>query len=236
MGLKKAILLFIGGFVAIAWLKSPEKPSPVLPLPTPIFQVPAIPAPATAVAVTPAPVTVARSPIPPAHIQAPSISIQPKAEESKPVYVSGNRVALRKAPDAKSEVLDRLNDGFSLEQIERKTDWVHVRHPLTRVEGYVASARLRDTPPVKKEEEVKSPSKKETAVVLTAAAITAILIAESVASYRASRPCACPYNETRTGASCGSRSAWSRPGGASPLCYASDITPEMIAGYRARGR
>ena len=30
----------------------------------------------------------------------------------------------------------------------------------------------------------------------------------------------------------GARSAWSRAGGASPLCYGSDVTQEMIDRYR----
>ena len=36
--------------------------------------------------------------------------------------------------------------------------------------------------------------------------------------------CPCPYNTASDGSSCGARSAWSRSGGASPICYASDST------------
>jgi hypothetical protein len=35
---------------------------------------------------------------------------------------------------------------------------------------------------------------------------------------------------------CGSRSAYSRPGGAAPLCYPTDVTPAMIESYRQRQR
>jgi hypothetical protein len=58
------------------------------------------------------------------------------------------------------------------------------------------------------------------------------LIDESIANYKGS--CPCPYNTDRAGRSCGARSAYSRPGGASPICYAKDVTPKMIEDYRKR--
>lgn len=61
------------------------------------------------------------------------------------------------------------------------------------------------------------------------------IIDTSIAQYMASgRPCACPYNTARNGTSCGGRSAYSRPGGASPLCYAQDVTEGMVADWRKR--
>lgn len=62
------------------------------------------------------------------------------------------------------------------------------------------------------------------------AKIRQILIEDSISSYGGS--CPCPYNSARNGSSCGRRSAYSRPGGASPLCYPRDVTPEMIQEYR----
>jgi hypothetical protein len=38
----------------------------------------------------------------------------------------------------------------------------------------------------------------------------------------------------RNGRACGGRSAYSRPGGASPLCYPGDVTTAMIESYRQR--
>src|ERR1044072_3750141 len=52
------------------------------------------------------------------------------------------------------------------------------------------------------------------------------LIAESLSSYPGS--CPCPYNVDRGGRRCGRRSAYSRPGGRSPLCYASDVSDEAV--------
>lgn len=61
-------------------------------------------------------------------------------------------------------------------------------------------------------------------------AIKRALIAQSIARYSGS--CPCPYNTDRAGRSCGRRSAYSKPGGASPLCYEADVTPHMVEQYR----
>jgi hypothetical protein len=68
------------------------------------------------------------------------------------------------------------------------------------------------------------------AAPMTDAQIKKVLIQESLASYPGN--CPCPYNVDRRGHSCGRRSAYSRPGGYSPICYASDIAPAMITDYR----
>ncbi|QED30345.1 hypothetical protein FRD01_14720 [Microvenator marinus] len=75
-----------------------------------------------------------------------------------------------------------------------------------------------------KEEKPKAKKK------LTDKQIAKILIKESIDSY--SGNCPCPYHSARNGSRCGKRSAYSRPGGASPLCYASDVSSEMIQEYR----
>ncbi len=60
------------------------------------------------------------------------------------------------------------------------------------------------------------------------------MIAESIRNY--SGNCPCPYNTDRAGRACGQRSAYSRPGGVSPLCYERDITDAMLANWRSRQR
>ncbi|WP_374076075.1 hypothetical protein [Bdellovibrio bacteriovorus] len=74
----------------------------------------------------------------------------------------------------------------------------------------------------------------EAKVNLTDAQITTLLIEQSQQNYSGS--CPCPYNVTRNGRSCGKRSAYSRPGGAQPLCYSTDVTKEMIQTYRDNHR
>ncbi len=58
------------------------------------------------------------------------------------------------------------------------------------------------------------------------------MIARSIEAYSGS--CPCPDSRDRAGRRCGGRSAYSRPGGASPLCYARDITDEAVVEYRER--
>lgn len=66
----------------------------------------------------------------------------------------------------------------------------------------------------------------------TDADIRKLIIREAIASYPGN--CPCPYNRASNGSRCGKRSAYSRPGGYSPLCYDRDITNEMVSDYRKR--
>jgi hypothetical protein len=65
---------------------------------------------------------------------------------------------------------------------------------------------------------------------LSDAQIKRAMIQDSIASYPGT--CPCPYSVARNGSRCGRRSAYSRAGGYAPLCYASDVTAQMIADYR----
>lgn len=58
-----------------------------------------------------------------------------------------------------------------------------------------------------------------------------LIIQKSIASYPGN--CPRPYNLAANGSKCGKRSAWSRAGGYSPICYLEEVTPQMIEQYRA---
>jgi hypothetical protein len=58
------------------------------------------------------------------------------------------------------------------------------------------------------------------------------IIAESIASY--SGNCPCPYNLAQNGSKCGKRSAYSRAGGFSPICFDQDITEDMISTFKIK--
>jgi hypothetical protein len=91
-----------------------------------------------------------------------------------------------------------------------------------------ARADLPDKP-------VRLDNKRKVEAALTAAAIAAIIVQASRDQYHAGgRPCACPDDTMRNGRACGGRSAYSRPDGAAPLCYQSDVTAAMIDSYRQR--
>jgi hypothetical protein len=62
--------------------------------------------------------------------------------------------------------------------------------------------------------------------------IRSILINKSLSAYPGN--CPCPYNVDRAGRHCGARSAYSKPGGRSPICFETDVTTEMIRAYRDR--
>jgi len=60
------------------------------------------------------------------------------------------------------------------------------------------------------------------------------IIRECAAIYHATgHPCACPEDRARNGSRCGGRSAYSKPGGAEPRCYAKDVSAQEIADYRS---
>ena len=56
------------------------------------------------------------------------------------------------------------------------------------------------------------------------------IIAASIAAYPGN--CACPYSTMRNGHRCGGRSAYSKPGGRTPICYAEDVTEGMVVRWR----
>jgi hypothetical protein len=58
------------------------------------------------------------------------------------------------------------------------------------------------------------------------------IIAASKAAYPGS--CPCPENLDRAGRRCGMRSARSKPGGESVLCYPTDVTDEQVKRWRSR--
>jgi len=62
------------------------------------------------------------------------------------------------------------------------------------------------------------------------AQVKKLLIEESVAAYDGN--CPCPYSRARNGSRCGKRSAYTREGGAAPLCFERDVTTEMVQAYR----
>jgi hypothetical protein len=60
----------------------------------------------------------------------------------------------------------------------------------------------------------------------------AIIQSSEHAYHATGHPCACPGDLDRAGHACGGRSAYSRPGGAAPLCYPGDVTDGMVADWR----
>jgi hypothetical protein len=62
--------------------------------------------------------------------------------------------------------------------------------------------------------------------------IRQLIIQQSIAQYPG--VCACPYSVARNGSRCGGRSAYSKPGGYSPMCFPQDVPDEMVRRFRQR--
>lgn len=178
-----------------------------------------------------------------AKVALPSETGNPAYDKSRTVdvprsaIVSGRGVALRERSDKASKVLDRLDTGREVQVLESAAEWSKVRDVLTLREGWITSKLLKEKRATNASggDSAKRPDKPKPAPAvpqLSESTIIQKLIQESVASYPSS--CACPEDRDRAGRKCGKRSAWSKGGGYAPLCYASDVTPAMIAAFKAR--
>ena len=70
------------------------------------------------------------------------------------------------------------------------------------------------------------------AAAATDAEVRQMIVAESIRAYSGS--CPCPYNVDRGGWRCGGQSAYSRLGGASPICFPEQVTDDQVRRYRSR--
>lgn len=137
------------------------------------------------------------------------------AQAQEAVYVTASAVNVRASAGAGAAKVGRAERGARLAVVRRAEGWVEVRL-ADGTAGWVSAEFVGAEAPALSDGEVRKR-----------------LIAESIAGYAGS--CPCPYHSDRAGRSCGRRSAYSRPGGAAPLCYPRDVSAEAIARYRARG-
>lgn len=148
-------------------------------------------------------------------------------------YVDASRLNVRQSPGKGGKVIWTLKRDQKVTVVRTDGDWSLLRSE--RFTGWVFSSFLSLKPaPAKavtsKRTHPKKLKKKRTKI--STSKIKRILMKRSIARY--SGNCPCPYNRDRAGRKCGRRSAWSRPGGASPLCYARDVTVAMVTNYRVR--
>ena len=98
---------------------------------------------------------------------------------------------------------------------------------------FVFDVSAENLPRIARNDPLPQTEPSRTTEILTEAAIIAVIIAASIAAYKAmGKPCACPSDTMKNGRACGGNSAYLRPGGYKPLCQVSDINPAMIAAYR----
>ena len=138
-------------------------------------------------------------------------------------YVSTD-VRLRSWSTTYSSTYAVLPEGQRVRIQSDDGEWARVSVPTLNLTGFVAS-RYLSAQCIEGEELTRQG--------LSSDQIAEILMARSRSGYSGS--CPCPYNTDRAGRSCGQRSAYSRPGGASPLCYRSDVSSAMIERFRQGG-
>jgi hypothetical protein len=136
-----------------------------------------------------------------------------------------------------------------LARIGLSDDTLHLRGEVMRTIGILALVVLcaacagNETTQLRSKEQRESPARGGQATpgsakrqaALTDQEISEIIVRTSRQGYYSTgRSCACPDDSARGGSRCGMRSAYSRPGGASPKCYLLDVTTADIAAFRAR--
>lgn len=145
-------------------------------------------------------------------------------------YVTASTLNVRDAPSTSGRVLGTLSRGQQLAATGLQGDWLSVRLTDGRT-GWLHSDYVSATPPPARV--VSTPQPAAAAPVASGpprSEIVRLIIERSIQNYAGS--CPCPYNVDRGGRSCGRRSAWSKPGGASPICYEDQVTAAMIRAFR----
>jgi len=148
------------------------------------------------------------------------------------VYVRANRLNVRDGPSTSAGLVARVSRGGQLMVTARQGKWLRVdlNGLQAWVHGdYVTSVKTANAPAIQPLHQQPPASSR-----LTDAQVIQKIIGRSLAGY--SGRCPCPYNTMRNGRRCGGRSAYSRPGGACPICYSRDVSRAMIANFRSRQR
>jgi cell division protein FtsN len=221
-GVWPAIFLVIGVFVAIGLFNS--GPDSSRSSGTSVSE-PAAPMPVTSIP-TNAPPTVAKPPA------ATTPTTQPTPASAPPElrYVTASSLNVRTAPNTTGDVIGKLQNGHQVSVLRRENGWLLVQ-PAPGTEGWISEQYTSTTP--------ETTTTSQPAQALLSApepevdrdAIIQKIIERSIQNY--SGNCPCPYNTMRNGRRCGGGSAYSKPGGRSPICFPSDVTEAMIAAFRS---
>jgi uncharacterized protein YgiM (DUF1202 family) len=148
-------------------------------------------------------------------------------------YLSTNvdTLNVRTTADPKGVLAFKIKKNTLVKVVEVRGGWSKIE--VNGKTGYVTSLYLSN--PVTKEKKrfrvIESSPKEKLAPEVSNSEIVKAIIRASIGSY--SGRCPCPYFSDRAGRSCGRRSAYSRAGGASPLCYPQDVTGEMIGNWKS---
>jgi len=131
----------------------------------------------------------------------------------KSLYATAN-VNMRQEPSVSAQIITSIQRGKVMTALNYRSVWFSVSYDNRT--GWVSEQYLAEKPPIAPRKAV-NPS---TAVAPPAAA-------RAAPARRSGQParsayvgtCDCPYDRMRNGRLCGRNSAYSKPGGRSPVCY-----------------
>jgi|CXWL01.1.fsa_nt_gi endonuclease YncB( thermonuclease family) len=147
-----------------------------------------------------------------------SSATTPQALLSERAFVTASSLNVRAGAGAENAIVGRLARGAEVTIVARTGEWARLAPTGSHESGWVSSSYLSAEAP-----QAESASDSQ---------IRQRIMRQSLAYYSGS--CPCPYNVDRAGRRCGRRSAYSRPGGASPMCYPSDVSDAQVQAFRAR--
>lgn len=143
-------------------------------------------------------------------------------------YVSASSLNVRSGPTTDAGVIGSIANGEQVRVFDMDGEWARISAPddtARWVHGDYLAVQ-RPVPPAPQMAIVQQPA----APTISRNDIVQEIINRSIRYYTGN--CPCPYNRDAAGRQCGGRSAYSRPGGRSPICYPSDVTEAMIQAFR----
>lgn len=210
----------IGGLILLAWIGSREdggeQPArSVAPRVERTYQQPIERAPAPG---REGPRVAPTSPSVQSPQPAPVEPTPPRVQGLERILVTTTRVRLRSRPTTQSETLATLNAGQRVLWLATANDWHEVR--AGDMTGWAYGRYLRD----QGADVAPAPPARTRPAPPVA---TLVQPQQQAPARRNGEPlrdpyvgtCDCPYDRKRNGSRCGGTSAYSRPGGRSPVCY-----------------
>lgn len=182
----------------------------------------------------------ARASVKPVAVKSEAVSSTPSpvqpATSLAVQYVTASTLNVRSGPSSKQTRLFQIKYGEPVSVLSQNPNgWIQIS--VAGRKGWVFGKYLSSTSVETPQRVSRNETPKRTIAAPSSNEIRqakSAIIDQSIASYPGS--CPCPYNRDRGGRRCGKRSAWSRPGGYSPMCYESDVSESRLASYFARRR
>jgi|GEM_PF-1366209 len=175
-------------------------------------------------------------------VPVPDVPVVPDVSEPLPeertLFVTGSSVNLRLDATATSRKIGKLTRGTQVYVLDERKGWFRIAVSADKaITGWMSADFLAEVQPVSLIPAPEPPPRERSIAAPTSAEIAVarkMIIKQSLESYAGS--CPCPYNYDRAGRRCGKRSAYSKPGGYSPICYDSDVSEQRLASFFARQR